>query len=159
MRRFCLIPVLVLFAAGALLQAALTPQDEKEVLNHKLTMPLATKIIAALPEVTQLVLSAPDARERLIKASRASLEERVKDAENSPKTVELLKRHGLTPREYVVGVVTLRMALTAASLPPRFAAEQPGGRIAAECRVRQSALSELKPKMDAADRAGVPRGR
>jgi hypothetical protein len=159
MRRFRLFSVLVTFCAGALLQAALTPQDKTEIMNYKLTMPMAAKILAALPGVTRLVLSAPDARERVLKATQESLEDRVKDSENSPATVALLKGQGLTPREYVIGVVALRMALLGASLPA--GAKLPPTITASPANLAfvKAHFQELKPKMDAADRAGVPRGR
>ncbi len=158
MKRIAQILSIVLAAAPFLVQAALTPQDTKEVLAYKLTVPVANRILTALPEVTQLVISQPDARARIAKAATASLEERIKDAEASPKTVDLLKQHDLTPRDYIVGVVALRMALMAATLPT---ANSPGSPIVAspENIAFAKAHPELRPKMEAADRAGIPQRR
>ena len=153
MRAFVLIGIAM--AAGALLAPA-QADDRQAILEYKLTVPLANKLIAALPGITQLFVSRPDWKERMAKTARATLDERAREAEKSPETVELLKKNGLTPREYVVGVVTLRMALIAASrpasspLPPSIVVSPENLAFA------KAHLAELKPKMDAADRAGVP---
>jgi hypothetical protein len=151
MRTFYLIPALV--ALGTALCAAAPADDEKEILNFRLTMPLANKIIAAVPGVTQIFLSVPDWKERMQKSAHASLAERTKEAENSPRTVALLKQNGLTPNEYVIGVVTLRMALIAAN--SKSGAMPSSIRASAEnIAFAKAHYAELKPKMDAAD--GLP---
>jgi hypothetical protein len=156
MRTHRLITVVALMAAAFPVQPA-SADDRQEILNYKLTLPLANNLLGALPEVTQLVLSQPDWKERMAKAAHSTLEERAVEAEKSPATVALLKKHGLTPRQYVIGVVSLRMALTAASLPSGVAL--PSSIVASpeNLAFAKAHFTDLKPRMDAADRAGVPR--
>ena len=100
---------LAIALSGALGQARLTPEARQEILDYKLTMQRANQLIAALPEMSQFVVSlSPEAR---AKAAKATPAERLANTANNPTSAAILKRNGLTAREYLVGVPALRMAM------------------------------------------------
>ena len=74
--------------------------------------------------------------------------ERLAQIESDPKAMAIIKQNGLTARDYVVGVPTLRMALLAAQGAPTgsYVIASP-----ANVAFAKTHLAELKPKMDAAD--------
>ena len=111
MSRLLLIAIALSGALGgdALGQARLTPEARQEILDYKLTMQRANQLIAALPEMTRFVVSlSPEARAQAAKATPA---ERLANTANNPTSAAILKRNGLTAKEYLVGVPALRMAL------------------------------------------------
>lgn len=95
--------------SGALGQGGVTPEARQEILDYKLTMQRANQLIAALPEMSKFVVSlSPEERARAAKATPA---ERLANTANNPTSAAILKRNGLTAREYLVGVPALRMAM------------------------------------------------
>jgi len=74
--------------------------------------------------------------------------ERRTQFEKDPKAMAIVKQNGLTSQEYLVGVPALRMALMAAQGLGR-----PQNIVASPANVAfaKANLSQLKPKMDAAD--------
>src|SRR5262245_52182733 len=93
-------------------QGILTPEARQEILDYKLTMERANHLIAALPEMTKFFVSLPPAEQA--KALKAKPADRLANTVNNPQTAAILKRHGLTAKEYLVGVPALRMALLVA---------------------------------------------
>ena len=131
--------------SGALGQAGVTPEARQEILDYKLTMQRANQLIAALPEMTKFVVSlSPEERARAAKATPA---ERLANTADNPTSAAILKRNGLTAREYVVGVPALRMAMMVAQgmqAPNIFASPSNVAFVKAN-------LAELKPRWDAAN--------
>jgi hypothetical protein len=131
-------------------QAGLTPEARQEILDYKLTMQRAKQLIAALPEMSRFVVSlSPEAR---AKAAKATPAERLANTANNPTSAAILKRNGLTAKEYLVGVPALRMAMMIAQgiQAPDILASP------ANVAFVKANLAELKPAWDAANGLGSP---
>ena len=126
-------------------QARLTPEARQEILDYKFTMQRANQLIAALPEMSKFVASlSPEAR---AKAAKATPAERLANTANNPTSAAILKRNGLTAKEYLVGVPALRMAMMIAQgiqAPDIFASP-------ANVAFVKANLAALKPTWDAAN--------
>lgn len=144
-----LFPVAIALS-GALGQARLTPEARQEILDYKLTMQRANQLIAALPEMSKFVLSlSPEAR---AKAAKATPAERLANTANNPTSAAILKRNGLTAKEYLVGVPTLRMAMMIGEgiqAPDIFASP-------ANVAFVKANLAELEPRWAAANGLSRP---
>lgn len=134
----------------ALVHAQPSPEQRQAILGYKLTRPLADKLLAALPEMTRYVVSKPNFKEQLARSIKMSPAERLAQVEGDPGAMAILKKHGLTAREYLTGVPTLRMALARAQ-----GGDAPGSEalIASpeNLAFARANLAELKPKLDAID--------
>ncbi len=153
MKTLVLIAVLVLCPATGVARAqgrGLTPEARQAILAYPLTLPRANQLIAAMQEMTQYVVSLPDFQDRMARSMKMTPAERRAQIEKDPKAMAILKAHGLSIEDYVVGVPALRMALLAAQGTPASAAPASPANLA----FAKANLSELKPKMDAADGIG-----
>ena len=122
----------------------LTPAERQAILNYQLTLPRANQLITAMDAMTKYMVSLPDAKDRMVKWMKMTPPQRLAKLEKDPKAMEILKKNGLTAREYLVGVPTLRMALLAAQGAPSLASP-------ANVAFAKANLDQLKPRMDAAD--------
>jgi len=124
----------------------MTPQERQEFLDYQLTLPRANQLIAALPQMTQYVISLPP--EVLAKSAKQTRAEQIANLEKNPKGMAILKQNGLTAKDYIVGVPTLRMALWLAkgmaASPLVFASP-------ANLAFAKANLAQLQPKWDAVD--------
>jgi hypothetical protein len=147
-----LVAVLVACApALARAQRGLTPESRQAIMDYQLTLPRAEHLITALDAMTRYVVSLPDYQERLRKSATMTPAERAAQMEKDPKTAAILKDNGLTARDYLVGVLALRMALMGAQ------GADNGPNIAyspANLAFAKANLGTLKPKMDAVDGGG-----
>ena len=145
----------VAVSAAVLAQTPLSQEARDAITAYQLTMPRANSLIAAMEAMTKYVVSLPDFKERLAKTAKMTQAERLAQIENDPKASAILKQNSLTARDYVVGVLALRMArLVAEGLPPGPTVVASPANVA----FMKANLAQLKPKMDAADGV-VPRGR
>jgi hypothetical protein len=151
MRHALCLLVLILGQAGGQ-PSKTTSQGRSEILEYPLTMERANQLIAALPEMTAYVISLPP--EVLAKSMKQSPAERLANLEKDAKGMAILKKHGLTAREYVVGVPALRMALWLAEgrAPSELVYASP-----ANLAFAKAHMAELRPKWDAADGASRQR--
>lgn len=143
--------VLVSLAVAPGLARPQPSADQRQaILAYKLTRPLADKLLAALPEMTRYVVAKPNFMEIVAKSAKLSPSERLAQVEADPGAMAILKKHGLTAREYVVGVPALRMALWRAQ-----SGDGPGSEAmivsADNLAFAKANLAALKPKLDAAD--------
>ena len=135
--------------AGA--QRGLTPEARPALMDYQLTLPRAEHLITALDALTKYVVSLPDYQERQRKSATMTPAERAAQMEKDPKTAAILKDNSLTARDYLIGVLALRMALMGAQ------GAESGPTIAyspANLAFAKANLKTLKPKMDAADGGG-----
>jgi hypothetical protein len=130
-------------------QASKTPPDPRqEMLDYQLTPPRANQLITAMAAMTRYVVSLPNSKERMAKASKKSPAELRAQLEKDPKAMAIMKRNGLTAHDYLVGLPALRMALMAA----QGVADTPNITVSpTNLAFAKAHLAELKPKMDAAD--------
>jgi hypothetical protein len=147
-----LLVVLVSFGlAGGLAGGELpepSPADRQEILDYRLTLPRANQLIAAMDAMTKYLVTLPDFQERVAGAMKMTSAERRAQLEQDPKAMAIVKQHGLTAEEYLVGVPALRMALMVAQgvpASPNLIASPDNVAFA------KANLAALKPKMDAAD--------
>lgn len=129
-----------------------SPEERQEVLNYQLTLPRANQLITAMEAMTKYLVGLPDLQDRLVKSMKMTPAERRAQLEKDPKAMAILKQNGLTAQEYLVGVPTLRMALMAAqglANAPNIIASP------ANVAFAKANLTQLKPKMDAADGIGA----
>ena len=126
---------------------SLSPQQRQAILDYRLTLSGAEHLIAAMQAMTKYLVSLPDYQERMRKSATMTAAERIAQLESDPKAAAILKEHGLTGRDYLVGVPALRMALMAAqgAAAPNIVASPENVAFA------KANLAQLKPKMDAAD--------
>ena len=133
-------------AAG---QASQTSADGRQaVLDYQLTLPRANQLISAMEAMTKYLVGLPDFQDRMVKSMKMTSAERRAQLEKDPKAMAILKQNSLTAQDYLVGVPTLRMALMVAQgLPtgPNIIASP------ANVAFAKANLTQLKPKMDAAD--------
>ncbi len=152
MKRACVLLVALasLAAAPGLAQSQPSPEQRQALLAYKLTKPLADKLIAALPEMTRYVMAKPNFKEIVAKSAKLSPAERLAQTESDPGAMAILKKHGLTAREYLVGVPALRMAILRAQ-----SGDGPGSDAlivsADNLAFAKANLAELKPKLEAAE--------
>jgi len=144
--------LLVMCAPGpARAQRGLTPEARQAIMDYQLTLPRAEHLITALDALTKYVVSLPDYQERLRKTATMTPAERAAQMEKDPKTAAILEDNSLTARDYLVGVLALRMALMGAQ------GADTGPNIAyspANLAFAKANLKTLKPKMDAVDGGG-----
>ena len=156
--QFLVAPLLVIAVAihaSAVLAQAPGPsdQDRREFLAYPLTMARADQLLAAAGDMTRYMASRPDVAEVVTRSMKMTRAEQIAQMERDPRAMAIAGQHGLTAREYVYGVPTLRMALNAAqgqSGPTVIASP-------ANIAFAKANLATLKPKMDAVDRIGARR--
>ena len=139
---------LVLCAAAYPAQAQnLSPQQRQAILDYQLTLPGAEHLITAMRAMTTYLISLPDYQERMRKSATMTGAERIASLESDPRAAAILKQNSLTARDYLIGVPALRMALMAAqgATAPNIVASP------ANVAFAKANLTQLKPKMDAAD--------
>ncbi len=125
-----------------------SPQERQEILNYQLTLPRANQLITAMEAMTKYLVSLPDFQDRLLKSMHMTSAEQRAQLEKDPKAMAILKENRLTAQEYLVGVPALRMALIAA----QGLANDPNITVSpANLAFAKANLTQLKPKMDAAD--------
>jgi len=151
-KRACVLVVTLasLVVVPVLVLSQPSPEQRQALLAYKLTKPLADKLLAALPEMTRYVMAKPDFKEIVARSAKLSPAERIAQTESDPGAMAILKKHGLSAREYLVGVPALRMALHKAQLgagPGSDALIVSPDNLA----FAKANLAELKPKLDAAD--------
>jgi hypothetical protein len=142
--------VFLLISVG-LMSGQTSPDQRQAILDYQLTVLRANQLITAMESMTKYVVSLPDFQNRIRKSMTMTPAERLTQIENDPKAMAIVKQNGLTARDYLVGVPTLRMALLAAQGGPLAASA-----IASPANVEfaKAHLAELKPKMNAAE--GIP---
>ena len=150
--RFILLLLFVLTLGQASGQAPkMTAKERQDILDYRLTLQRANQLIAALPPMTKYVISLPE--EVLAKSANQTTAEQIVDLEKDPKGMAILKQNGLTAKDYIVGVPTLRMALWlaegVAASPLVFASP-------ANLAFAKANLAQLQPKWDAADGVSRP---
>jgi hypothetical protein len=128
----------------------LSPQQRQAILDYQLTLQGSEHLITAMQAMTKYLISLPDYQERIRKSATMSAADRIAQLESDPKTAAILKENGLTARDYLIGVPTLRMALMTAqgAGAPNIVASP------ANVAFAKANLAQLKPKMDAADGIG-----
>jgi hypothetical protein len=152
-RAYMLMLVLAgLAVAPGLAQPQTSPEQRQALLAYKLTKPLADKLLAAMPEMTRYVMAKPNFKEIVAKSAKLSPAERVAQTESDPGAMAILKKHGLTAREYLIGIPALRMAILKAQAGD-------GGSDALivspdNLAFAKANLADLKPKLDAAEGIG-----
>ena len=128
---------------------SMSPEARQAILGYSLTMPRAEQLITAMAAMTKYVVSRPDFQERLAQSMRMTAAERRAQIESDPQAMAILKQNNLTAMDYLVGVPALRMALLAAQgLNGPAVVASP-----ANVAFAKANLTQLKPKMDAADGA------
>jgi hypothetical protein len=138
-------------AASAVAQSpGLGPDERNAILGYELTMDRANHLISAMTALTQYLVSLPDFKERRARSAKLTPAERRAQMEQDPKTSEILKQNSLTARDYLAGILALRMAVLAAQgvAAPNIVASP------ANVAFAKAHLAELKPKMDQADGLG-----
>ena len=139
------IACLFLAATLATAQSPDMPAETRQaILDYQLTLPRANQLITAMEAMTKYVMSLPDAMERMQAARKRTPSEQAAKLESDPKAMAILKQNNLTAKEYLVGVPALRMALMAAQGATTVASPS-------NLAFAKQHLSELIPKMDAAD--------
>lgn len=126
----------------------ISEQERQAILNYQLTLPRANQLITAMEAMTKYMVSLPDFQDRMRKSMTMTSEERRAQLEKDPKAMAIVKQNGLTAQEYLVGVPALRMALWAAQ------GQANSSNIVvspANLAFAKANLTQLKPKMDAAD--------
>jgi hypothetical protein len=125
-------------------------EETQAMLDFKLSMPVCNQLLSAMGPMTRYVASLPDLKERMARAAKQTLPERVAQVEKDPKAMAILKQNNLSARDYIVGVPTMRQAIWLASGGPG------PGLVASPANLAfaKANLAQLKPRMDAAD--GMP---
>ena len=144
--------VLLLVSIGILngQHPQMTPERRQAILDYQLTMQRANELIPAMQAMTKYLVSIPDYQERMRKGLTTTPAEQLAKIENDPKAMAILKQNNLTAREYLIGAPALRMAILAAQgRTSTFIIASP-----ANVAFAKEHMSELKPKLDAAD--GLP---
>lgn len=100
---------LILLAAGANAQGRKSSDDadQKELYNYVLTMDKLQKMASATKDLEALAKQHPELKDT---GSANTLSETVAKIQKYPEAVAVIKKNGLTPREYMVGFMTLVQA-------------------------------------------------
>ena len=109
------VPVAMLSVAAAAVQSrkAQDSPDQKEFYNYVLTMDKVQKLGNATKDLTELLARHPEMQSG---SSDYNLDQITQQMQKYPEAVAILKKNGLTPREYVVGTKTLIQASMAVGL-------------------------------------------
>src|SRR6185503_18975907 len=129
----------------------LPPEARRAILSYRLTTRRSNQLISAMDAMTKYLVSLPDAQDRMAAWMKMTPPERIANLEKDPRAMSILRKNRLTPKEYLVGVPTLRMALMAAQgapSPPVIASP-------ANVAFAKTNLAQLKPKWDAAEGIGA----
>ncbi len=118
-------PLAVLFiAVPALAQSrpAVGPADEKAVREYKLTTSGVDKLLTANQLFAEMVLKDPAKQaEKARPFAARTIDESVKRLEAVPGTAAVLKKVGLSPREYVVGTFAMITAAMWSAMIKQYA--------------------------------------
>ena len=140
-----------LLASPVLGQGTLSEEMRKAILEYPLTLDGANHLLDAIEPMTRHVLALPNAAEVTRRSQKMTLPERIAQTENDAQSMNILRAHQLSARDYVVGVPTLRLALAAASSSSagndRLFVASP-----ANLAFAKANLTTLKPRLDAIDR-------
>ena len=136
-----------LLASPVLGQGTLSEEMRKAILEYPLTLDGANHLLDAIEPMTRRVLALPNAAEVMRRSQKMTLPERIAQTENDAQSMNILRAHQLSARDYVVGVPTLRMALASASAPGDLFVASP-----ANLAFAKANLTTLKPRLDAIDR-------
>jgi hypothetical protein len=145
-----------LLAAGQPTRPGQSPAEQQEVLAYKLTMPVADKLLATLNALNQYVLSKPDWMTWVQQSMRGTRDDQVRQLEQDPKALAIIKQNGLTAREYAVGVVALRGAVSKAR-DPNGAMGRVSVASAENVAFATANLKDLDARLTKADEAFMPR--
>jgi hypothetical protein len=151
--------VLVAFAAFTAAQPqrpGQSPAEQQEVLAYKLTMPVADKLLAALNALNQYILSKPDWMTWVQQSMRGTRDDQVRQLEQDPKALAIIRQNGLTAREYAVGIVALRGAVSKVR-DPNGAMGRASVASAENLAFATANLKELDARLTKADEAFMPR--
>ncbi len=109
------VPVAMLSVAAAAAQSrkAQDNPDQKEFYNYVLTMDKVQKLGTATKDLMQLQARYPEMQSG---SSDYNLDQITQQIQKHPDAVAILKKNGLTPREWVVGTRTLVQASMAVGL-------------------------------------------
>ena len=83
----------------------------EEILAYKLTLPKAHSLISATRDMTRYAMGLPDFQQRAVKMMTMTTAQQQAEMEADANAVKILKEHGLTAKEYMVGGPALRMAM------------------------------------------------
>lgn len=97
---------------GAQPTAATKAADEKEIYSFVLTLDIFHKIVSAEKEMTALQQGAPDDSAA---GGDETLDQSTQKIAKNAQAVAVLRKNGLTPREFVVGGITLGWAAMVAA--------------------------------------------
>lgn len=129
---------------------SIAPEARKEILGYQLTKERADHLISVLPPMTKFFMS--QSQQVLNTWTNYTPSQKVTALTHSPEAMAILKPYQLTPKDYVVGVPALRLAVWRAEgiteSPTVFAS-------AANLAFVKANLAQLKPKWEAVD--GPPR--
>jgi hypothetical protein len=81
--------------------------DQKELYNYALSMDKIQKIASATRELQALAKQHPDINDN---SDAKNLDATVAKIQKYPEAVAVIKKNGLSPREYVVGIMTVMQA-------------------------------------------------
>lgn len=141
--------VIFLICAGLVSGQApkISPEQRQAILDYPLTLARANQLMTAVQAMTEYVVSMPDFRDRARKTMSMTPAERLAQVENDPKAAAILKKNGLTAKEYLVGVAALNMAMMAA----RGGGTLPDTMVASPANVAfvKANLAALQPKWEA----------
>jgi len=109
------VPVAMLSVAAAAAQSrkAQDSPDQKEFYNYVLTMDKVQNLRNATKDLMEVAARHPDMESG---SSDYNLDQITQQMQKYPEAVAILKKNGLTPREYVVGTKTLIQASMAVGL-------------------------------------------
>ena len=108
---------LLIVAPHGAAQAQAQDEDTKKILNHRLTVEQVRKVVAVNREVLALLEKDADFRKRAEAAQDADgIEESIAAIEKVPQMTVLLKKHGITARDYLLA----QMAMMSTSMTHEF---------------------------------------
>ena len=107
------VAMLSVAAAAAQSNKGRSTADQKESYNYVLTMDKVQKLKDATKALTALAARYPDLPSG---SSEQTLDEIAQRFQKYPDAMAILNKNGLTPREYVVGTMTMVKALMAVGL-------------------------------------------
>jgi hypothetical protein len=129
MRRPLLAAMFIAVPALAQSRPMLGPADEKAVREYKLTTSGVDKLLSANQRFAEMVLKDPAKQtEKASPFTAKTLDESVKRIEAVPETRAVLKKVGLSPREYVMGtfaMITAAMWSAMIKQYPQAASQMP----------------------------------
>jgi hypothetical protein len=130
------------------LDQTLAAADQEALMKHVLTLANVKKVFAVDRELLQLAIEQPALAKKAAQVKPTGIEDAAKAIGEVPEVMAVLKKHGFTPREYLLNVFTMATTQVTHGFSAGKTADMPAGALKTNVEFWQANLAALKPSVD-----------